>query len=671
MVCAAWILTIALGLQEAPSVAGHVVGPDGKGVAQARVYLERGDILTGQVAGADGGFRFDAVESGISGLFAVSPGMAYGGTTINTGLGENISDLTLRLGEPDTVGGKVVDPKGKPVAGARITGIALLGETKVGIPLGKLEKDGIKVPVTGPDGRFVIPFVPKGQPIAVKVNHVAFAQGAAGNIVAGEQNAKIALSPGVLVRGNVLTRDRSAAVMNATITIKNSQPPYDSLTTVSGPSGTFELRLKPGMYLCQAVSAQYRSPGWEEIGLTGEQAEQKVTLRLASMVPIHGKVFDAVSGGPVVGARVALISNGMNAAVALSGPTGEYQLTAVEGDNAVKLESAPGYQPPTNPALGVTAASGQTVEMPDFWLAPTPSYKVQIVDENGQGVPGVVLRVLRPEQFGWHVTDAQGHASVRVLSTPPEGGLVVMAEHPTKALGAVFALKRANDPEVKAPLLPLSPVQGRTVDATGKPLAGCVVGALFADDTANETMLLWRTVSRDDGTFEWLGGVPYLPLRCLAYAGAQASGESATFNPKPGAEVDAGTISISNGTPGTSVRGKPLKWYDNKPLCGEIPKKSARSQAAVVVYCNGQDAPAVIDALTQARQIAGAPGIFFAVVVSGQYTCGAQAIPVLSGAAPATATTYLVDSEGKVALETFGLPPISALHGLVRGSSPR
>ena len=266
-----------------------------------KVYLERGDSLVSQAVSSDGSYRFDNVETGVSGVFAIAEGYAYGGATVNMGMGDALPDLVIRLGEVDSVSGKVVDPKGKPISGARITGIALLGDTKVGVPLAKLEKDGVKIPVSAADGRFTIPQIPKGQTIAVKVNHVAFAQEAAGNIAAGERNVRIAMNPGVLVRGNVLTRDRSAAVMNATISIKNNQPPYDSLSLVSSPAGTFELRLKPGIYLCQAVSAQYRSPGLEQILLTGEQPEQKVTLRLAGMVPLHGKVLDAVSGGPRAG----------------------------------------------------------------------------------------------------------------------------------------------------------------------------------------------------------------------------------------------------------------------------------------------------------------------------------------------------------------------------------
>ncbi|MBI5092435.1 MAG: carboxypeptidase regulatory-like domain-containing protein [Candidatus Hydrogenedentes bacterium] len=671
MFYSSWLISLSVALAGASGVNGLVVGPGGQPVAQATVYLECGENLTSQRTGADGVFRFDGVVPGVSGVFAVAEGLAYGGATLNIGIGETVSGLSLRLGDRDAVSGKIVDPKGKPIAGARIAGVALLGDTKVGIPLAKLEKDGLQVPVSGADGRFTVTSLPKGGSVAIKVNHIAYAQEAVGSIGVGDQNVRIAMNPGVLVRGNVLTRDRSAAVMNATITIKNNQPPYDSLTTQSNSLGTFELRLKPGVYLCQAATAQFRSPGWEQVLITGEQVEQKVTLRTAGLVPIHGKVFDAVSGGPVVGAHLTLISNGSNAAVARTGPTGEYQLLAVEGENTVRLDSAPGYQAPPTPALRVTSGQGQTIEMPDFWLAPTPAYKVQVIDGKGQPVQGAIVRVLRPVQFGWNVTGADGRVSLGVLSLPSDGKLVGMAEHPSVPMGAVFALKRANDAEAKVELLRLSSVRGRIVSEGDKPIPGAVVGALFADDAASETMLIWRTLSRDDGSFEWSGAVPYLPQRCLAYAGAQASGESKSFNAKPGDPVDLGSVTIRNGTPAPTLVGKPLKWLDDKLLCGEAPARAARKQPAVVMYCSAQDAPAVIDAMTQARQIAASPGITYAVVVSGQFSCGAASIPVYSGEAPAAATTYLMNAEGKVVQETFDLPPIIALRSLAQGTTPR
>ena len=36
MCCALWVLSIAMAAQGASSVSGHVIGPDGKAIAQAK-----------------------------------------------------------------------------------------------------------------------------------------------------------------------------------------------------------------------------------------------------------------------------------------------------------------------------------------------------------------------------------------------------------------------------------------------------------------------------------------------------------------------------------------------------------------------------------------------------------------------------------------------------------
>jgi hypothetical protein len=91
-------------------------------------------------------------------------------------------------------------------------------------------------------------------------------------------------------------------------------------------------------------------------------------------------------------------------------------------------------------------------------------------------------------------------------------------------------------------------------------------------------------------------------------------------------------------------------------VCGNI-DEAAKS---VVVFAQPANAAATLEALRAAREVV--PGWLWILVTSAKVQCTDNAVSVLSGAPPAAATTYVTDGEGKVVLETFGLPPLHALQ---------
>jgi hypothetical protein len=71
---------------------------------------------------------------GVVGLVAHAEGYAFGGRTVTVAVAEARANTDIVLRRPVALGGKVVDPKGDPIAGARITRVVLLGTEKVGCP---------------------------------------------------------------------------------------------------------------------------------------------------------------------------------------------------------------------------------------------------------------------------------------------------------------------------------------------------------------------------------------------------------------------------------------------------------------------------------------------------------------------------------------------------------
>ena len=666
------VFTVSAVLAEAAGLSGHVLDPAGKPAGGARVFMEPGlaGALIETRATEDGVFRFEHAPLGGVGVFAIAEGCAFGGQHLDVAVGDPPPDITIRLAPADSVGGRICDPRGNPVPGARITRVGLLGATKVGIPLSKLAAVGFEEPVSSEDGRFTVSRLPQGDRVSLKISHPLYAQEALDEVPVGSQELRVDLSPGVLVRGVVRSRDQGLPVLSAEILVRSGSPPYDTAVTTTDASGEFALRLKPGLYLYQTASAAYRSLGWQKLAVTGGGVEQQVSLVVVGVGRVGGKVCDAQSGAPIPGARVLVEAEGNAVGIVRTGQAGEFELATSEGENVVRLEGVPGYRPAELPGQRVQVVQGKRTDVPTFWLAPIPAYAVQVVDGAMQPVPGAVVQVLRPAQFGWHVADTNGYVAVRVGALPPDGMIVGLAEHPAEPLGALFALRPQDSSGAKVQLLPFGTVTGTVVTAKGRAVSGTVVGAVFAENLIEDPLWLWRTVANKEGEFAWPAVVPHVAQRCVATDGHGASGESAPFDLEPAVSKDLGNVVVQEGADGDSAWGRPLKWYDCPLVSGVLPDGQERkNKLAWVVYCGPEEAAMVIEGLAVARDILKVENLLFAVVVRGRYAGGPAPMAVLSGKAPSAATTYLVDGHGKVVLETFGMPPVHIVRALCGSGS--
>jgi hypothetical protein len=657
---------VAIGLAATPGgPSGRVVDAQDRPIAGARVFAEPGlgGALVETTSDAQGAWRFDALPAASPlGIFAIAEGFAFGGVTFSST--EEAQDVKIRLSTSASLSGRVVNAKKDPVKAVRITRVGLLGVQKVGIPLAKLKSFGFDEPATDADGRFTISRMPEGGQVAIKVAHPEYAQEAVDDLAVGAAGVSVTLHPGVLFEGGVLLREGKIAVAAADVIVRNAQPPHDTAVTRTNGSGHFALRLKPGVYLYQASAQTSRSPGWQQLTLTGEEPRARAIVYLAGTGRILGKVCDAVSGGPVAGAKIAVDVQGNVAAVVRTGPTGEFLIVGAEGENIVRLDSAPGYCPPEQPSLRVQVVAGKELTLPTFWLAPLPTYTIEVVGADMNPAPGVIITILRPLQFGWHVADERGRATLRFNSLPPDGIVVGMVEHAEQPLGAVFAAKQQEANPARVQLFPLGGVRGRVVTEKGKPVEGCVVAGLLGDNA----WPLWRTVSNSEGGFEWKSVVPSLPQRAVAGADQEGAAEGASFVVDPSGSKDMGDIPGTEGLIRTSLLGKPLPWHENRLLSGTLPDRKARKTLPmVVVYCSLVDAPIAVESFSVAHRIFSPKGIGFALVVDGVPTEPlAATFPILSGPSPGPATTYLVGPQGVVVLETFGMPPLRALQELTR-----
>jgi len=657
------------------TLSGQVLTLEGTPIPEARVFVEQG--LAGAIRESRtdprGYYSFEDVETGTAGLFAIADKYAFGGLSITVPRDQHIENLTIRLRARSSLSGKIINEQNDPVSEARIIRIGLIepqaenlnATTKLGIPYAKLEPLGFDPIVSDSEGRFTISALPENGVIALKVACYGYAQQGVTDLQAGSSDVKIVLKRGILVKGNVLTRTSKAPLSGALIIIRNAQPPHDTALTNSDGAGEFAIRLEPGVYLYKASGGDFRGIGWEELLVTGQQSTQNLVIYTVASCEIRGKVANAVTGDPVPGARVVLRAFGNPDSSARTNAQGEYALDGVEGENTVILESAPGYILPERNARPVHAAGSETIDLPTFWVLPTPEVHLAIVDEELESAPRSMVSLAQPPQFGWQAADEAGRVSLSIGQLASEGVVLGIAEHLVSNHAAIFAFNARDNKEPVVQLLPVSTVTGQTQSASGTPVPGVIVSIVLAEDQMESP--LWRTVTGPDGRFAVPSVVPHVQLECIAQT-PTGNVTSSPFLLAPSTTHDIGKITVPETAAGTSLQGRQLKLSDYPKIAGpDIDKRKKR--AAVVLFCQQDQVTMSIEGWQHVSTLFSEPAIDFIVGADSvpSSTLKPQ-IPVLRAAKPGTASTYLVSSEGTVVFETFGIPPVAALRQLRDGS---
>jgi hypothetical protein len=649
------------GLSAGAEISGEVVLSGGGPAAGARVFLEPG--LGGELrmteTGAGGGFRFDGVPPGATGVFASAPGRALSGQHINMPVAGAVDGLRIILPPAGVLRGKVVDPEGNPVPGARITRAALLGENKVGIPFTKLRAYGFEEPATSADGLFTISSLPGGEAAALKIAHPGYAQEAADNLRVGAEEARITLYPGVVAEGGVFSKSGGIPVAGATIIIRNAHPPHETAITQTDMKGNFSIRLKPGQYLYRAAGAAHRSPGWEQLAVTGRE-RTRMRLAVAGTGIIQGEVRDAVSGDPLADARIAVDTNGIRAAAVRTGPTGEFRVETAEGESIVRLESPPGYLPPADPAIRVQVMQGETFKLPGMWLAPMPEYRLRVIGAEGGAAAGALITLLRPAQSGWRRADEEGRAVLHISRLPEKGRIIGFVEDSEKPHGALFAMSTENREDAVVRLLSFGTVTGTVRSTAGDPLPGVTAASVHEDAEAG-AIVLWRCVTDREGRFTWPAALPGVPQQCMVRAGGE--GGSMPFNLEPGAVRDLGTIAVAGGERGRTMQGQRPKWHEWPVLAGELPEKDVlKSRPALILHGEADQAEMLTEILARFRELPGFSAIQTAAAVNGTVSVTEPPVPVLKTDVSVPGAVWLINREGVVVLECMGLPPLHVIR---------
>lgn len=303
---------------KAVPVIGTCLDETGKPLAGVKVTLYREDYkakkhekLAERETGADGGFEFHnapAIEEdrGLGVAFSKSGR----GSIVWSLYPESLrKPLEIKLRPAGTLGGRVTDETGKPVAGARVWANSLRA--------GPLE--GISSAVTGADGKYAITDMgrwndedakpkPIGNGLAVggarvffDVRHPDFAH----ERPTWERipsMVDVVLQRGGLIEGKVTDQKTGKPAAGVTVSLQGIKglPTWDQARTDA--DGKYQIRcLKPGQYNLWADAPDRACAAIDSLAVTAGTNLVGQDLILVEGGWIEGRVVDAASGGAITG----------------------------------------------------------------------------------------------------------------------------------------------------------------------------------------------------------------------------------------------------------------------------------------------------------------------------------------------------------------------------------
>lgn len=490
----------------ADTVKGSVLGPDGKPVADARVWVRvfgRKDRSETEVkSDAAGRFSLNYVreyadmvaDGGVIGLAVIyAPGFALSGGRLKE------IDNTFQLERGGQLSGFVRDVKGQPVAGARVR-------------INNIQPDDDPeylrwVRITNPslqetfsaktsaDGRWTISDVPTTGQIGVLLDDPAYVRLRA-DTEAGTDSLTLRARAGATLHGRVMYEDgKPAAGVHVHASADSSgeaQSAADgSYQITSLPSGVFAL-------MGELKGGQWVAPMLNGIAIKEGAQTQAPDLVLTKGALVEGTVVDDETGKPLAGVDVRGDRTRKD---------GRFQVRFVPGEVSLDLYGVPdGYlRPEHNTKLVLKKGDKKTVVIR---LKKGLTLSGTAVDSDGKPAVGAKLKFIQHERHVYHepiqvVADAAGAWNVTGLEAGKMEFLGDGEWQVVEPKSVALPLERSRVIEVKVEKIALQNVTGRVIDTKGEPVAGAKI-AWSINIPAGEdygTVRTQRMKSDKDGQF--------------------------------------------------------------------------------------------------------------------------------------------------------------------------
>jgi protocatechuate 3,4-dioxygenase beta subunit len=530
---------------------------------------------------AEGRFEIADLPAGRFDVSAAAGGFApltVPGVELPAGGGR--ADLGTLLLEPGlTLAGRVVDPQGRPVAEAEVHagGAETLG-------LGGHMVEPRKEPaVSGPDGRFEVPDLARGERVDLMVKRRGYTEGRLPGVgVPAEEPVTVVLQPASTLAG-VVVDDDGDPVEGAMVLIQGEPAPgWPFAGNVgrgrSGEDGRFTVEdVPPGR-----LGAMVRADGFlvhEEGGLEVAPGEDRDDLRfvLRPGATIRGRVTDA-AGRPIADASVEVLEDagfrrsGFGAATTGSDADGLFELDGVEPGTRSIAADHDGHVRSVRD-LEVTRGDNRL----DFRLEPGLTVSGRVLDEGGAPVSGARVSLESPDErftfrSGGELTDDAGAFAVEGVAP---GAYTVSAQMEG------FAAARQEGVEVAgAPVAGVELHLSRGTTVTGRllgvELAEMAGARVLAGSFANTSRMPAFAAVDYDGSYRIDGLAPgEWTLMAVLGEGVPAAQEKVTVEPGQRELV----VDLDLGAGGSTLSGRVL--LGDQPLTQSFVVLQGREQTAV------------------------------------------------------------------------------------------
>lgn len=490
-------------------VAGRVVDASGAGVAAAKVWAVGGpwgepEAVAETTTDGHGAFAFPSLWGGPDRQGSRSRLANSYGLIARDGDGRIGWLTTVYQGGPGAVRievvstsearGRVVDPTGKPVAGAEIVPALFLRS-----PAKRSSSDYAQLTpelarplatTTAKDGSFVLRRVPRGCEIQARVS----ARGFGTPRVSWDSNAPVTIAlDGRLGRIEGRLVPPEAGKFEGEIPVVVHRHPSTGAgfsllyfrTLRIGGDGRFRFDdLPPGRYSLHAGAEPktgYQADPIADVDVGPEATVAGVNVPLRRLVKISGRVVDAVSGEGLGGVRVAaalVLGNSLRHVDQVeTDARGRYTVHVAPGKAVIQPRSVPkshlGLDYESCPKLDVAADR----DWPEIQLPRAMALEGVVVDGAGKPVEGAEVQVVKPDLMGTvssrGVTLTAKDGSFRLEQLDPDDTLPVRARTKDAATdGAVVIRPGTVTGKLTLTVDPknASRVRGIVADQSGKPI---------------------------------------------------------------------------------------------------------------------------------------------------------------------------------------------------------
>ena len=467
---------------------GRVVDPRGQPIGDAEVQV----VAAGRRTPFGAFFLREqeepAARSAADGWFRVTdlvPGQAvdvqvfrrgYGAAEI-PGVVPPAEPLAVTLQPAVRLAGRVVDPAGEPVAGARVN---LSAERQRG---GAMSMRMAGNTTSDDEGRFLFEEV---EPGTLRV--MASAEGRQPAELAGVQavpgrdiaDLELVLAPGATVSGRVLDAEGRPAAGVMVQPIDDDRPGSSRIfrgTTADGEGWYVLDGLPTGPRSIAAEDEQ----GQRAVGeIDVRPGENRLDLRLAGGAEVAGRVVDA-EGSPVAGAEVGLLPAGQrwSRVQATTGADGTFRFEGVESGEYRVRASKEGYATSESEPLRVAAAPVGGLELR---LQAGGAIVGRVLGLEPEALPHVEVGGFRREAMDFRSTRVDFEGRFRLAAVAP-GEWRVSAEVPgtgRRAEGRVTLPPGASEVALDLDFASGFTLSGRVMRG-GAPAPGAVVSADGSD----------------------------------------------------------------------------------------------------------------------------------------------------------------------------------------------